>query len=427
MFKGLKVLGVIFSVGVLVGCGDAKEFEVVEDFTIELGEELPSGIVNYVRGIDQVEICKNAKLLLPEVEKKYLDLGVYIVKVDYLGEVKEVNVTVMDTTVPEIEVSELIEVDYGAKISSYEGKYKVTDYSTVSVDIDDSSVDWNTAGDYKIVVTATDSSGNVGTAEGVVRVKEKVVVTEVTKSKEEEKTKEVINSGKGITLSKVGFNNPSNYDFGKYQDYATQLYNTILSQNTFYLCFDFDSHEDGIDFTNKFNSYVLPIDICLFEVHYSTTERVAETNEWININQVIYDSNNFKGRIDLEKARTESYNACVSAGLYNGMSEREAVNKIVRWIANKMTYELNNAQAYEGFATGRGQCHTYAQMFKAMCNVAGIESEYVRGIVSGGGSHAWNKVKIGNNWYWVDVTWYDSTGRSTYTLSSSLWSSHTQC
>jgi transglutaminase/protease-like cytokinesis protein 3 len=114
--------------------------------------------------------------------------------------------------------------------------------------------------------------------------------------------------------------------------------------------------------------------------------------------------------------------AVKKAGLSDGMGRTEAINRIIKWIAKHMTYVVNGGDAYVGFTTGQGQCMTYAMMFDEMCNTVGIECEYITG--TAGGYHAWNKVKLNGKWYWVDVTWYDSTGDSKYCLSETLWSSH---
>lgn len=55
---------------------------------------------------------------------------------------------------------------------------------------------------------------------------------------------------------------------------------------------------------------------------------------------------------------------------------------------------------------GYGVCDGYAVAFDLLCYLSGIDCVRVTG-TAGGGEHAWNKVKIGGNWYNVDVTWDD--------------------
>lgn len=54
-------------------------------------------------------------------------------------------------------------------------------------------------------------------------------------------------------------------------------------------------------------------------------------------------------------------------------------------------------------------CEGYARTLQLLCNKMGIESVYVTG--DAGGGHAWNMVKIGDEFYLFDATWADQTGR----------------
>lgn len=123
-----------------------------------------------------------------------------------------------------------------------------------------------------------------------------------------------------------------------------------------------------------------------------------------------------------------AYSACMKAGLKNGMSEKEAVKRINDWICRHMTYELNYGDAIVGFNTGKGQCCTYAGMFKEMCEIVGIRCQSVSGYAQGSPNqwegHEWNRVKIGGTWYYIDVTWNDSLNSKDYYLSQKLWANH---
>ncbi|MDE6595086.1 MAG: hypothetical protein K2K44_03665 [Oscillospiraceae bacterium] len=48
-------------------------------------------------------------------------------------------------------------------------------------------------------------------------------------------------------------------------------------------------------------------------------------------------------------------------------------------------------------------CEGYAKTFSYLCNLAGIENTIVTGLTQV--PHMWNMVKLGGNWYHVDVTW----------------------
>lgn len=59
---------------------------------------------------------------------------------------------------------------------------------------------------------------------------------------------------------------------------------------------------------------------------------------------------------------------------------------------------------------GTGVCAGYAYTMKYLCDKVGIECIVVSG-KGDGGDHAWNIVKIGGEYYHVDVTWDDPMGK----------------
>lgn len=63
---------------------------------------------------------------------------------------------------------------------------------------------------------------------------------------------------------------------------------------------------------------------------------------------------------------------------------------------------------YGALVQKKALCEGYAKAFSYLCNLAGIENTIVTGeTVTGETSvhHMWNMVKLGGNWYHVDVTW----------------------
>ncbi|CDE25485.1 putative uncharacterized protein [Clostridium sp. CAG:440] len=73
--------------------------------------------------------------------------------------------------------------------------------------------------------------------------------------------------------------------------------------------------------------------------------------------------------------------------------------------------EKNIYNIYGALINGKCVCEGYARAFKYLLDGLGIESTMVigKGINSSGQSenHAWNYVKLENNWYAVDCTWDD--------------------
>jgi len=67
-----------------------------------------------------------------------------------------------------------------------------------------------------------------------------------------------------------------------------------------------------------------------------------------------------------------------------------------------LPYSRDAFFAYGFFVKKKAVCSGYAQAFSAIMYQLGIPCTDVSS-----GGHIWNKVKIGNTWYHVDVTWND--------------------
>ena len=108
-------------------------------------------------------------------------------------------------------------------------------------------------------------------------------------------------------------------------------------------------------------------------------------------------------------------------------SEADKVKVIHDTIANNVDYNndfinmssseqttaeqsLYTQSAYSVFCTDLTVCAGYAQAFEMVCNGAGIDCVAVTS-----SNHEWNKVRVNDSWYNVDVTWDDSTSAVYYT------------
>ena len=98
------------------------------------------------------------------------------------------------------------------------------------------------------------------------------------------------------------------------------------------------------------------------------------------------------------------------------MSDLEKVRALHDWLIYNAHYDTTySIHSASGVLLGTsGVCSSYADAYQLLLNAAGIENRYVSGSAdngSGGGAqgHAWNMVKLGDNWYHVDCTWDDPT------------------
>lgn len=107
-----------------------------------------------------------------------------------------------------------------------------------------------------------------------------------------------------------------------------------------------------------------------------------------------------------------------SVALYIAASEKDPFQRVKAmhdWIADHIAYDfatLTHSQTAEDVFTRRtAVCAGYARLLVEMGRITGDEVVYLVGVSRdlsgevGGIGHAWNAVKIKDDWYLVDVTW----------------------
>ena len=73
----------------------------------------------------------------------------------------------------------------------------------------------------------------------------------------------------------------------------------------------------------------------------------------------------------------------------------------------------NENDSYGALVDGKAVCEGYARAFQLLCNKANIDCVLLSGTTDSA-NHAWNGVKIGGDWYQIDVTWNDTDGENNY-------------
>ena len=99
------------------------------------------------------------------------------------------------------------------------------------------------------------------------------------------------------------------------------------------------------------------------------------------------------------------------------LTDAQKVWKIYDWITNHVTYDYENLNddnnktkytAYGALSDGKAVCQGFAGLFYRMCMDNGIDCRIVTGTADNGqsnGAHAWNIVRVGEAYYYVDATW----------------------
>lgn len=92
---------------------------------------------------------------------------------------------------------------------------------------------------------------------------------------------------------------------------------------------------------------------------------------------------------------------------YKPVTDYEKVVAVNEFLAEQMTYDVSTKD-HEFLLDGGGVCEDYANNVSVLLSGLGVQTRYLTGKTTTGPSHAWNAVKLDGEWYYTDVTYYDS-------------------
>ena len=85
------------------------------------------------------------------------------------------------------------------------------------------------------------------------------------------------------------------------------------------------------------------------------------------------------------------------------------------YLAREQGFDTGSARGF--FESGLCQCVGYADTFRLLARLAGLEVEMIGGPttrdLAGSKGHAWNLIRLDGLWYVVDLTWDDMAGENT--------------
>lgn len=90
-----------------------------------------------------------------------------------------------------------------------------------------------------------------------------------------------------------------------------------------------------------------------------------------------------------------------------GYSDYEKVRAIYEYVGTHYYYDrsLSVYSAYEGIQKGTMVCQGYSILMHKLLALAGLRSRIITGYAASGEAHSWNIVRLGRQWYNLDVTW----------------------
>lgn len=110
-------------------------------------------------------------------------------------------------------------------------------------------------------------------------------------------------------------------------------------------------------------------------------------------------------RLQLEATANE----CIY-GIPEGASDYEKIKYVYEYIIDLAEYDAKgrDTQNIQSVLLYQASvCAGYSKTFQYILNRMGMFCTYITGTIRDGGDHGWNMVRIGENYYYVDVTWGD--------------------
>lgn len=155
------------------------------------------------------------------------------------------------------------------------------------------------------------------------------------------------------------------------------------------------------------------LDIMRFEqlAYFHVSDRQVKFNKETQQFEVLYDYCFTADEISSMNIASEMAAREIMGNITPNMDDYDKLKFIHDYLVlncENDTESPYNATIYGALVQKKALCEGYAKAFSYLCNLAGIENTIVTGETVTGETnvpHMWNMVKLGGNWYHVDVTW----------------------
>lgn len=253
-----------------------------------------------------------------------------------------------------------------------------------------------------------------------------------------------ISNGEIVYANPIQILPPKEADFREYYDYALDMYNQFKSGN-----FETEKqyefpHLNQTQWDSKVKEFFDTFQTtCLKEVD----SLIPRSTSLRSIYHQSLDNSNGETKImvTLDEGYFEEYQKIVwvqdtiQSIIGNGVTEKAVVDRMTDWCIQNCQYD--NDYQFNGeyrdvitvvknlLQTQKGICDDFAQLVSYTCDLYGIPCEYIASPNDGrlaAKRHAWNRVCVGDTWYYIDVTWCVCDGFASYSLTETLWENHEQ-
>lgn len=111
----------------------------------------------------------------------------------------------------------------------------------------------------------------------------------------------------------------------------------------------------------------------------------------------------FPAYIEHEAEIEQALKRAVRESITSDMSDLQKMLALHNWLASNCVYDYSYEKysVYDALVTGKAVCQGYKDSYEMLLRYVGI----LEVGTASGENHTWNQVKVGGQWYNVDVTW----------------------
>lgn len=153
-------------------------------------------------------------------------------------------------------------------------------------------------------------------------------------------------------------------------------------------------------------------DYLIGNINFSKEFMSASVEEESGNGEIIFTPTYFETADETEYVNTHTKEILAELGT-SQMSDYSKVKAVHDYVCALITYtnDVDNASSvYGAYVRGKGLCNSYALCMYKLLLEAGVPCHWIGGSAGTGrdsAGHAWNIVKLGDQWYNLDATWDD--------------------
>lgn len=154
-------------------------------------------------------------------------------------------------------------------------------------------------------------------------------------------------------------------------------------------------------------------DYLIGNINFSKEFMSASVEEESGNGEIIFTPTYFETADETEYVNTHTKEILAELGT-SQMSDYSKVKAVHDYVCALITYtnDVDNASSvYGAYVRGKGLCNSYALCMYKLLLEAGVPCHWIGGSAGTGrdsAGHAWNIVKLGDQWYNLDATWDDA-------------------